>query len=151
MAVTIKLSGEGIEFDGEVSANTAVRIMELSVNDGDIDEEVLESGSEMSSESVDSGGLPDNFFNRLSSKQEAMLGVLVEAEEPLTSTELRRRMETEYGEETSGGRALAGILAGFTRKYSDDFEVVSINWGDGEGLYRLHQDYEGELEDWFKD
>jgi hypothetical protein len=138
MPVTVNLSGEGIEFEREVSENTAIRIMQLSITDGGSSDE--ETVADADASIVDTEALPDDFFRRLSSKQKTMLRVLADAEEPLTSTELRRRMDEEYDIETSGGRALAGILAGFTRKYGDDFELVSVDWGDGEGLYQLNPD-----------
>lgn len=145
MPVTVNLSGKGIEFEREVSETTAIKIMQLSITDGE--DERSEVVAETDALPIDTGTLPDDFFVRLSSKQEVMLRILAEAEEPLTSTELRRRMEDEYDVETGGGRALAGILAGFTRKYGDDFEVVSIKWGDGEGLYQLNPDRPGYVEE----
>lgn len=55
---------------------------------------------------------------------------------------------------TGGGRALAGILAGFTRNYGDDFDLVKVNWGDSEGLYQFNPDrpeYIAEIEDYFNE
>jgi hypothetical protein len=144
MPVTVNLSGEGIEFEREVSEDAAIEIMQLSITDGRSDDDG--AGAEDDSD-ADTEALPEDFFRRLSSKQRIMLTVLAEAKEPLTSTELRRRMDEEYGVETSGGRALAGILAGFTRKYGADFELVSVEWGDGEGLYRLNPDRSGYVEE----
>lgn len=146
MPVNLNMSGEGIEFNREVSESTALRIMELSMNE--------ESASREDGGFVDGEpeALPRNFFNRLSSKQRALIKVLLEVDGQLTSTELRQRMSSEYGVETGGGRALAGILAGFTRKYGEDFDLVEVNWGDGEGLYRLNPDrpeYIEELEEHF--
>lgn len=140
MEVALTLRGEGIEFEREISESTAISIMQLAIADGDDEGSADEVGREPGRGPVSPDRLPEDFFVRLSSKQEAMLRVLVGAEEPLTSTELRRRMAEEHDVETSGGRALAGILAGFTRKYGDDFEVVAVDWGDGEGLYQLNPD-----------
>ena len=136
MSVTVNLSGEGIEFEREISEDAAIEIMQLSITDGRSDDE--EAANDVDGSEADTGALPDDFFRRLSSKQRIMLTILAEATEPLTSTELRRRMDEKYDVETSGGRALAGILAGFTRKYGADFELVSVDWGDGEGLYQLN-------------
>jgi hypothetical protein len=154
MTVTVNLSGKGIEFEREVSESTAVSIIQVSIAEDEAGDGLPEAVPEMDSSDGDSETLPDGFFSRLSSKQEAMLRVLMAAEEPLTSTELRRRMENNHGEETGGGRGLAGILAGFTRKYGEDFELVTVNWGDGEGLYHLNPDrpeYIDEIETQFQD
>lgn len=141
MAVTISLSGDGIEFERDVSEQTALDIMELSMTDGETDE------SDGDCDAVEPDHLPSNFFNRLSSKQEALVKVLLDADGQITSTELRERMHDEHGVETGGGRALAGILAGLTRKYGDEFDLVDVNWGDGEGLYRLNPDRDGYLDE----
>lgn len=157
MNVTVSLSGDGIEFEREVSESTALSIMELSISDGANATELLdETDSDDTTELAGSGpeSLPDNFFNRLSTKQEALLHVLHEADEPLTSTELRRRMSNEYDVSVGGGRGLAGIFAGFTRKYGDDFSVVQVDWGDGEGIYQLnpdHPDYIEEIAECFEE
>lgn len=145
MPVTVNLSGEGIEFEREISENTAIRIMQLSITDNGRSDE--SNVTDADTPDIDTESLPDDFFRRLSSKQKAMLRVLADSKEPLTSTELRRRMHVTYDIETSGGRALAGILAGFTRKYGDTFELVSVDWGDGEGLYRLNPDRPGYIEE----
>ncbi|WP_157969272.1 hypothetical protein [Haloplanus rubicundus] len=145
MPVTVNLSGEGIEFEREISEDAAIEIMQLSISDRRSNDEG--TAEERDDSDVDAKTLPDDFFRRLSSKQRAMLTVLTEAKDPLTSTELRRRMDEEYDIETSGGRALAGILAGFTRKYGADFELVSIDWGDGEGLYQLNPNRPGYVEE----
>lgn len=150
MQVTVTLSGEGIEFEREVSESIAISIMQLAITDGDAEGAADEAVPEPSREPTSPDSLPEDFFVRLSSKQEAMLRVLVQADEPLTSTELRRRMADEHDVETRGGRALAGIIAGFTRKYGDDFAVLTVDWGDGEGLYQLNADrpeYVEEIED----
>jgi hypothetical protein len=145
MPVTVNLSGEGIEFEREISEDAAIEIMQLSISDGRSD--VEGSVEDADGSNVDAEALPDDFFRRLSSKQRAMLTVLAESKDPVTSTELRQRMDEEYDVETSGGRALAGILAGFTRKYGADFELVSIDWGDGEGHYQLNPNRPGYVEE----
>lgn len=146
MPVTVQLSGEGIEFEREVPEDVALNIMELSFSNGADTDTVPERTStddaqeEQASATDTPEALPSNFFTRLSTKQEALIHVLHDADEPLTSTELRQRMQDEHDVSTGGGRALAGILAGFTRKYGDDFEIVRVDWGDGEGLYQLNPD-----------
>jgi hypothetical protein len=150
MAVTVSLSGEGIEFNREISESTALQIMEISMDNGNSAEEVYDE------ERTDRGevpaALPDNFFRRLSDKQEALIRVLVDSGGQIDSTELQQRMSDQYDETVGGGRGIAGILAGFTRKYDEDFDLVSIEWGDGEGLYQLNPDrpeYIAEIEEHF--
>jgi hypothetical protein len=161
MSVTVSLSGDGIEFERDVPENVALKILELSMSngasttkvDGDedaVDEDDVEEGNEDDQRDA----LPDNFFSRLSSKQEALLQVLLESDERISSTELRQRMEDEHGKSVGGGRGLAGILAGFTRKYGGDFDLVIVDWGDYEGIYYLNPDrpeYIAELEEYFSD
>jgi len=150
MAVTVSLSGEGIEFEREISESTALQIMELSIDNGNSAEEVHDEESTDEGEEPDA--LPDNFFRRLSDKQEALIRVLVDSDGQISSTELRQRMNDEYDETVGGGRGIAGILAGFTRKYDEDFDLVSIEWGDSEGLYRLNPnrpEYIAEIEEHF--
>ena len=151
MTVTVHISGEGIEFEREVPESVGLQIMELSISDGaDADDAPEDVAAD--EEEEEHSALPSNFFNRLSDKQEAMTRVLLNADEQLTSTELRRRISDEYNEEIGGGRGLAGIIAGFTRKYGDDFDLIKVDWGDGEGLYQLNPDrpeYIAELEEYF--
>lgn len=156
MPVTVNLSGEGIEFEREVSENTALKLMELSINNGADSDEVMDAiladNEDRDTDEEEAGALPSNFFNRLSKKQRAMIKVLLNADGQITSSELRQRMEDEHDVGTGGGRALAGILAGFTRKYGDDFDLVTVNWGDGQGLYQLNPnrpEYIAELEEYF--
>lgn len=161
MPVTVQLSGEGIEFEREVPEGVALSIMELSFSNGADTDTTPESTppdnvqGEGVSPTDTSEALPNDFFSRLSTKQEALIRVLNDANEPLTSTELRQRMEDEHDVGTGGGgRALGGVLAGFTRKYGDEFEVVRVNWGDGEGLYQINPDrplYIQEIAEYFDD
>lgn len=157
MVVDIHLSGEGIEFEREVSEDTALRIMEISMSNGATAEET--QGEQEVEEPTEAGedetsDLPDSFFSRLSDKQEALLRVLNDSDEPISSSDLQRRMEEEYDETVGGGRGVAGILQGFTKKYGDDFEVVRIEWGDHEGYYQLNPDrpeYIKEIKEYFND
>jgi len=158
MTVNVHLSGEGIEFEREVSESAALQIMELSMSNGasihEEQEEEQEAEEPPGAEDSESSGLPDNFFRRLSNKQEALIQVLLDIDEPISSTELQRRMQEEYDETVGGGRGVAGILQGFTKKYGDDFKIVRIDWGDHEGYYQLNPDrpeYIAEIEEYFSD
>lgn len=154
MSVNVHLLGEGIEFEREVSERKALEIMELSISDGEGVSDVMEGVEAEEDREEEETALPGDFFNRLSPRQKAMIQVLLEADGQLSSTELRRRMEEDYGESVGGGRGLAGILAGFTRKYGEDFNVVKMTGlGDGEGLYELNPDrpdYVEELREYFQ-
>ena len=76
------------------------------------------------------GWFPPDFFDRLTSKQEAMFRVLYAAEEPLLTDDLIERMEDEYGETVGGSSGLSGILAGLTSKHSKEFRhsIMSPSW-----------------------
>ena len=76
------------------------------------------------------GWFPSDFFDRLTSKQEAMFRVLYAAEEPLLTDDLIERMEDEYGETVGGSSGLSGILAGLTSKHSKEFRhsIMSTSW-----------------------
>ncbi|QLG62030.1 hypothetical protein [Halorarum salinum] len=175
MTVTVTISGEGIEFEREITENTAVQLMQLTINNGaagngtseealtdtaateptDADDEhtaPTDASDDTDADQQEPEALPSNFFRRLSTKQEAMIKVLLDADGQLTSSELRQQMEEDHGVETGGGRALAGIIAGLTRKYGNDFELIDVQWGDDQGLYQLNPDYPQyieEIEDYF--
>lgn len=159
MVVNVNLSGEGIEFEREVSESAALRIMEISMSNGATADDEREGqagrGAEESTGAAgDEGTLPNNFFSRLSAKQEALLRVLNDAEEPISSSEMQRRMEAEYDETVGGGRGVAGILQGFTKKYGDEFKIITIEWGGNEGYYQLNPDrpeYIREIDEHFSD
>lgn len=160
MTVNVHLSGEGIEFEREVSESEALQIMELSMSNGATADETQEEqeGQEAEEptevEDNEPSSLPGNFFKRLSSKQEALIRVLNDADEPISSTELQRRMEEKYDKTVGGGRGVAGILQGFTKKHGDDFDLVKIDWGDHEGYYQLNPDrpeYIKEIKQYFGD
>lgn len=76
------------------------------------------------------GWFPSDFFDRLTSKQEAMFRVLYAAEEPLLTDDLIDRMEDEYDETVGGSSGLSGILAGLTSKHSKEFRhsIMSTSW-----------------------
>ena len=159
MTVNLHLSGEGIEFKREISGSEALRIMELSMSNGDTADEVQveqenEEAEEQTEAEDDRSSLPNNFFSRLSSKQEALIHVLSDAEEPISSTELQRRMKEEHDETVGGGRGVAGLLQGFTKKHGGDFDLVKINWDGNEGYYLLNPErpeYIKEIKEYFKD
>jgi len=160
MTVNVHLSGEGIEFEREVSEDAALQIMELSMSNGASAGEPQRTDEEdgakkaTESENKENSGLPNNFFSRLSNKQEALLAVLNDADEQISSNELQHRMEEEHDEPVGGGRGVAGILQGFTKKYGEEFDLVRIDWGDHQGYYQLNPDrpeYIQEIKAYFSD
>lgn len=76
------------------------------------------------------GWFPSDFFDRLTSKQEAMFRAMYAAEEPLLTDDLIDRMEDEYDETVGGSSGLSGILAGLTSKHSKEFRhsIMSPSW-----------------------
>ncbi|WP_415380481.1 DUF262 domain-containing protein [Halosimplex sp. TS25] len=97
---------------------------EWAISPPKIDEPTVESREEFT------GYFPPDFFDRLSNKQEAMFRALFEAEGPISSDELIRRMEEEYDESVGGSTGLAGILAGLTSKHSKEFRrsIMPADW-----------------------
>lgn len=125
--VTVTLSGEGMEFDRDVSETTGVEVIDAAVHEGSRTVTAPEGGE-------DDTGLPDNFFDRLSKKQRVMLEILLEADgEWMRGTDIRQKMREEYDMDVGkSGRATAGIIAGLTRKYDEEFrrEVIPGRWAD---------------------
>ena len=153
MTVTVTLEGEGISFEREIDERTALRVMEVSMDGGS---GRAESGSE-SAETADpaegktdlDGGLPDDLFTRLSSRQEAYVRVLLDDGGWVSNEDVRERMSAAYGAETSGPQAIAGVRAGFTRKYGDEFDLDRRRWREElhQNQYRVNPDHVDELED----
>ena len=76
------------------------------------------------------GTFPSDFFDRLTSKQEAMFRVLYDADEPILTDDLLDRMADEHDETVGGSSGLSGILAGLTSKHSKEFRhsIMSASW-----------------------
>lgn len=151
MTVTITLSGEGISFEREISESTALRVMEVSMNDGQLEEESSEGSEESEDQTYEdlaeeTTGLPDDFFDRLTDRQEAYVRVLLDADDWVTNETIRERMEKEYGLSTGGSQGISGIRSGFTRKYGDDFDLDERNWIGTQNEYRLNSNYVEELQ-----
>jgi hypothetical protein len=154
MTVTVTIEGEGISFERQVDESTALQIMKISLDGGSVraatGDKPADTAEPSDKEAVDAdGGLPSNFFTRLSTKQEAFVRVLLEDAGWVSNEEVRERMQDDYGVETSGPQAIAGVRAGFTRKYGDEFDLDQRRWRDelGQNQYRLNLDYSDELED----
>lgn len=124
--MTVTVNSEGMGFDREVSETTGVELMDVAVHDG--------SRTVRGDDGEDRDTLPDDFFDRLSEKQRVMLGILLEADgEWMRGKEIRQKMREEYDMDVpDGGRATAGIIAGLTRKYDEEFrrDVIDGRWAD---------------------
>lgn len=145
--VTVTLSGEGMEFDRSVSETTGVEVMDVVVHKGS--HTVTNSGED---------SLPDDFFNRLSKKQRIMLEILLEADgEWMRGTDIRHKMREEYELDVGeGGRATAGVIAGLTRKYDEDFrrDVIPGRWADEtqqHAEFKIGDKYKDEIRERFED
>jgi hypothetical protein len=92
------------------------------------------------------GYFPRDFFDRLTSKQEAMYRVLYDAEEPILTDDLIQRIEDEYGEIIGGSKGLSGILAGLTSKHSREFRqsIMTGRWAGNQYEWWLTLDEEQE-------
>jgi len=141
--ITVTLHGEGIELDREVSKLTALEMSNVVIHDDD---------EETENRDFDGIGLPDNFFDRLSTKQRIMLEILLEADgEWIRGTDIRQKMREEYGMDVGeGGRATAGVIAGLTRKYNEEFrrDVIPGRWADEtqqHAEFRIGEKYKKEI------
>lgn len=147
MPVNITLSGEGISFEREISERTALRVMEVSMNDGEIGEQPPQEAAGETSEEASGRftDLPNDFFDRLTDRQEAYVRVLLDADDWVTNEDIRTRMEEEYGLSTGGPQGISGIRSGITRKYGDEFDLDEQHWRGNQNEYRLNPDHIEEL------
>lgn len=146
MTATITIEGTKMHFEREVSDETAIKIMELAVTDGRPDEggdrvgendSIDENTAAAVENSSGRSGVPDDFFGRLTAKQEAFVRVLLEDGDWVTNSDVRQRMENEHDQPTNGPQGIAGVRAGFTRKYGEDFNLVERRWTGDQNEYRL--------------
>jgi len=158
MTVTMKLGGEGIEVEREISEAKAVRIMGIVVDEEST--EVPEEGSqELSGNSESSEDfaesreeyetLPDSFFSRLTRRQKAYVEILLEAGDWLSNEEIRQRLEDDYDLSCGGPQAISGIRSGFTRKYGKGFSVDERDWMGDQNQYQLNEQYREEIEEYW--
>jgi len=102
-------------------------------------------------------GLPNDFFDRLSPKKEALLRVLLAAEgDWVEGSRLRQLMREDHGlsvPDESG--AIASHQGHLTKRYSKRLsrDVINVRWVDesrGIAEYRLGTTYEDEIRDHFE-
>ena len=150
--VTVALSGEGMEFGREVSETAGVEAMDVAVHGGS------RMVAEREDKSAGGDGLPDDFFNRLSTRQRVMLEILLEADgEWMRGTDIRQKMREDYDMDVGeGGRATAGVIAGLTRKYNEEFrrEVIPGQWADEtqqHAEFKIGEKYKEEIREGLKE
>ena len=153
MTVTVTLDGEGIDVEREISEQKALRIMGILFDDEDAASNV-EASQEHGGNSEDAGeseqeyeNLPDSFFSRLTNRQEGYVRILFEADGWVSNEEVRRQLEEDYGLNSGGPQAIAGIRSGFTRKYGSGFSVDERDWMGEQNQYRLNEQYREEIEE----
>jgi hypothetical protein len=117
-------------------------LVEFALDQWSIDPPEIEDFEEAPEEFT--GYFPPDFFDRLTNRQEAMFRVLYEADEPLVTEELLRRMEEDHGVSVGGSSGLSGILAGLTSKHTREFRqsIMSARWAGDQYEWRLNVDDE---------
>jgi len=145
MSFTVTLSGDGIDFERDVSEAQAADIVGIALK-GSLDEDEIPSDDAANSDDSEATSeLPESFVSRLSRKQDAYVRTLLDADEWLTNAAVRERMVEQYDVETGGPQSISGIRAGFTRKYGDGFDVDEQRWTGDQNEYRLNPAYADDL------
>lgn len=88
------------------------------------------------------GYIPPDFFDGLTTKQDALLRILWETDEWMRTDDILQRMEDEYDISTSGSGTLSGVLAGLTNKHTKEFRrsIIKANWAGNQYQFRLNLD-----------
>jgi hypothetical protein len=101
-----------------------------------------------------SSTLPTDFFDNLTQKQEALLTILADTDTGYTSGEkIRERTRNKYRFEVPDEPgATAGVIAGFTNRYSKQFSTDliparSIEGKNGHYEFKLGETYADEIRD----
>lgn len=129
--MTVSLEGEGMELDREVTETTGVEIIDIGVHNGT---RSITDGDRGVTEKQEKDELPEDFFDRLTEKQRVMIEILLKNDrEWMRGKDIRQAMRDDYEMDIpEGGRATAGVIAGLTRKYDEDFrrDVIEGQWAD---------------------
>ncbi|WP_143421172.1 hypothetical protein [Halorubrum ezzemoulense] len=108
-ATLLSVSGDDSSFESQISDAQVSAYVDMVANLGDGDNSEQDS-------------LPDDFFERLSTRQRIFLEILLKSDGPVTGPEIREKMRSEYDQEVSdSGSGTAGIISGLTRKYGKEF------------------------------
>lgn len=107
----------------------------------------------------DRDNLPEDFFQNISDKKEALIQILLNADgEWVSGDDIRSRMQQEYDlTVTETPRAISIHLSQFSKLYSDAFRqnLIPDRWvyhpflPQREPAYRIGEKYEAELREWF--
>lgn len=149
--MTVSLEGEGIGLDRSVSETTGVELIDVSVHGGS---RSITGTGDRETEGKEENGLPEDFFDRLSERQRVMIDILLRNDgEWMRGKEIRQAMRDDYGMDVpDSGRATAGVIAGLTRKYDEDFrrDVINGRWADEtqqNAEFRIGDKYREEIEE----
>lgn len=149
--VTVSLEGEGMGLDRTVSETTGVELIDVGVHDGS---RSITGTEDKESKGKEENGLPEDFFDRLSEKQRVMIDILLNNDgEWMRGKEIRQAMRDDYGMDVpDSGRATAGVIAGLTRKYDEDFrrDVIDGRWADEtqqNAEFKIGDKYREEIEE----
>lgn len=143
--VSLSVTGEGTSFDGNLA-------------ESQIPEYIKMVTSKETDENTEQDSLPDDFFDRLSTRQRIFIKILLERDEPVTGPDIRDEMRTEYDQEVDdSGSGTAGIISGITRKYGKEFREELLGGGvshhndEGSRVFEhwIGDKYEEELRDHF--
>jgi hypothetical protein len=100
--------------------------------------------------------LPNDFFETLSPKKEALFQILLDAEEEwIRGVEIRQQMREDYGLSVPHEPGAVAIhLSHYTQWYSEDFrrDLIPGRWDDDNSNHvelRIGEKYEDELREWF--
>jgi len=100
--------------------------------------------------------LPNDFFERLSEKKAALLQILLDAEgEWLRGVDIRQQMRDDYDLSVPyHPGAIAIHLSHYTQWYSEEFrrDLIPGRWEDNtrtHAEFRIGEEYEDELREWF--
>lgn len=137
--VTMALAGEGMEYEREVSIAKTPKILEVVLQGGEV--------QEVENKGLNGESLPDDFFRRLTDKQEALIRVLLDEDGWTLTEDVIRKMEEQYDYSIDGGRGIAGILSGISRKHTKEFRnnLIQGNWTGDQAEFKMNKDFEKEL------
>lgn len=144
-SLSLSVTGEDSSYEGTLAESQLPKLIKMVIE-------------ETSDEEAAQDSLPDDFFEKLSTRQHIFLKILLEHDDPVTGPEIRDEMRTKYDQEVSdSGSGTAGIISGFTRKYGKEFRGdliegrVSHHNDEGSRVFEhwICDKYEEELRDYF--
>ena len=116
-SIVVRIEGDGISVERAVSVQRGLRVVRLVILDAN--EDGVANALDDEFETWDE--LPEGFFENLSDRQTALLDVLLDADGWVPDGEIAERITTEHGISVEGGRGVAGIIGGISKKYTGEF------------------------------